>query len=193
MLNKDNYVSWSSLLIRYEKSKPNGKLIYHSIMLGPYVRRMIPEPGDLDREVLVAETFHKQTDDELTEKELKPIEADNQAIQTILMGHPEDIYAAVDSCETAQEIWNQNRYNAVQNVRNQIANPNANQNGNGNVVAAWAGGNCNKNNGNQIRCHNFRGIGHLARNCIVRSRRGDAAYLQTQLLIAQTKEEGTLL
>nr|GFB47625.1 hypothetical protein [Tanacetum cinerariifolium] len=28
-----------------------------------------------------------------------------QAIQTILLGLPEDIYAAVDSCETAQEIW----------------------------------------------------------------------------------------
>nr|GFB18538.1 hypothetical protein [Tanacetum cinerariifolium] len=33
------------------------------------------------------------------------IEADDQAIQTILLGLPEDIYAAVDSCKTAQEIW----------------------------------------------------------------------------------------
>nr|GEU95245.1 retrovirus-related Pol polyprotein from transposon TNT 1-94 [Tanacetum cinerariifolium] len=40
-----------------------------------------------------------------TKKELKRIEADDQAIQTILLGLPEDIYAAVDSCETAQEIW----------------------------------------------------------------------------------------
>nr|GFA81498.1 hypothetical protein [Tanacetum cinerariifolium] len=37
--------------------------------------------------------------------ELKQIEADDQAIQTILLGLPEDIYAAVDSYETAQEIW----------------------------------------------------------------------------------------
>nr|GEX46586.1 hypothetical protein [Tanacetum cinerariifolium] len=37
--------------------------------------------------------------------ELKHIEADDQAIQTILLGLPEDIYVAVDSCETAQEIW----------------------------------------------------------------------------------------
>nr|GEX35000.1 hypothetical protein [Tanacetum cinerariifolium] len=43
--------------------------------------------------------------DELTEKELKQIEADDQAIQTILPGLPKDIYAVVDSCETAQEIW----------------------------------------------------------------------------------------
>ncbi|GKE56887.1 hypothetical protein Tco_1496072 [Tanacetum coccineum] len=105
MLNKDNYVPWSSRLLRYAKSKPNGKLIYNSIINGPYVKRMIPEPGDPDREVLVAETFHEQTDDELTKKEVKQMEADDQAIQIILMGLPKDIYAVVDSCKTAQEIW----------------------------------------------------------------------------------------
>nr|GEX93297.1 hypothetical protein [Tanacetum cinerariifolium] len=68
-------------------------------------RRMIPELGDPNREVPVNETFHVQTDDELTKKKLKQIEADDQAIQTILLGLLEDICAAVDSCETAQEIW----------------------------------------------------------------------------------------
>ncbi|GJX60868.1 hypothetical protein Tco_0292258 [Tanacetum coccineum] len=66
---------------------------------------MIPEPGDANHAVSVNETFHEQIDDELTEKELKQVEADDQAIQTILLGLPEDIYAAVDSCETAQEIY----------------------------------------------------------------------------------------
>ncbi|GJS58510.1 hypothetical protein Tco_0653294 [Tanacetum coccineum] len=81
MLNKDNYVPWSSPHLRYAKCKPNRKLIYNSIMNGPY------------------------NDEELTEKEVKQMEADDQAIKTILMGFLEDIYAAVDSCETAQEIW----------------------------------------------------------------------------------------
>nr|GEX66019.1 hypothetical protein [Tanacetum cinerariifolium] len=82
MLNKENYVSWSSRLLWYTKSRPNGKLTHNSIINGPYVRRMIPEPGDPNREVPVNETFH-----------------------TILLGLTEDIYAVVDSCETAQEIW----------------------------------------------------------------------------------------
>nr|GEV30567.1 integrase, catalytic region, zinc finger, CCHC-type, peptidase aspartic, catalytic [Tanacetum cinerariifolium] len=77
ILNKENYVPWSSRLLMYAKSRP----------------------------VLVNETFYVQTDDELTEKELKQLEADDQAIQTILLSLPKDIYAAVDSCETAQEIW----------------------------------------------------------------------------------------
>nr|GFC02660.1 hypothetical protein [Tanacetum cinerariifolium] len=29
----------------------------------------------------------------------------DQAIQTLLFGLPEDVYAAVDSCETTKEIW----------------------------------------------------------------------------------------
>nr|GFC09280.1 hypothetical protein [Tanacetum cinerariifolium] len=86
MLNKENYVPWSSRLLRYAKSRPK---IHNSILNGPYVRRMIAEPGDSERDVNVNETFHEQTDDELSERELKQIEA----------------YAAVDSCETAQEIW----------------------------------------------------------------------------------------
>nr|GEV75088.1 integrase, catalytic region, zinc finger, CCHC-type, peptidase aspartic, catalytic [Tanacetum cinerariifolium] len=307
MLNKENYVPWSSRLLRYAKSIPNGKLIHNSIINGPY------------------------TDEEFTEKELKQIEADDQAIQTILLGLPEDIYAAVDSCETAQEIWlrvyqmmkgsdigiqrrrpscsmnrkadytqlydflkynqkeadelkakrlaktqdplalmatsnnpynfpvlnqdqpsfnqnymqqpmpnpkditdhtttmnmaltlmqnaqpgmnmgqdrqmqmvggngenqfrqyarqnvgNLNGYNAVQNVMNQ------NLNGNGNLVVARAEGNATGHNGNQIRCYNCRGVGHFARNCMVRPRRRDAAYLQTQLLIAQKEKAGIQL
>ncbi|GKA11639.1 hypothetical protein Tco_0691185, partial [Tanacetum coccineum] len=86
MLNKDNYVPWSSHLLCYAKSKTNRKLIYNSIMHGPYVKRMVPEPGDPDREVPVAETFHEQTDNELTDKEVKQMEADDQTIQIILMG-----------------------------------------------------------------------------------------------------------
>ncbi|GJX24416.1 hypothetical protein Tco_0228861 [Tanacetum coccineum] len=74
MLNKDNYVPCSSRLLYYVKSKPNRKLIYNSIM--------------------------HDYNEELIDKEVKQMEADDQAIQTILMGLPEDIYTAVDSCET---------------------------------------------------------------------------------------------
>nr|GFC23287.1 hypothetical protein [Tanacetum cinerariifolium] len=102
-----------------------------------------------------------------------------------------------------QNTGNLNGYNEVQNVRNQVAqNPRvqniSNQNGligvqgngiqnqieNGNLVVARAEGNTAGQNANQIRCYNCRGFGHYARNCIARPRRRDAAYLQTQLLIA---------
>ncbi|GKG16536.1 retrovirus-related pol polyprotein from transposon TNT 1-94, partial [Tanacetum coccineum] len=89
----------------------------------------------------------------------------------------------------------QNEYNAVQNVGNQgvqdaVQNQGVQNIGNGNVVAARAEGNAPGNNGNQIRCYNCRGLGHLARNYTVRSWRRDVAYLQTQLLIQ--KEEARI-
>nr|GEZ47881.1 hypothetical protein [Tanacetum cinerariifolium] len=147
---------------------------------------MIPEPGDTNREVPVNETFHIQTDDELTEKELKQIEADDQAIQTILLGLPEDIYAAI-----AQPGMNMGQDRQMQMVG-----------GNGeNQFQQYAGQNVGNLNGyntvqnveNQIRCYNCRGVGHFTRNCTVRPRRRDVAYLQTQLLIAQKEEAGIQL
>nr|GEU50613.1 hypothetical protein [Tanacetum cinerariifolium] len=82
-------VSKTALLCLTKRTMFHGRLVFF---------------GDPNREVPVNKTFHVQTDDELTEKELKQIEADDQAIQTILLGLLEDIYAAVDSYETAQEI-----------------------------------------------------------------------------------------
>nr|GFB79380.1 hypothetical protein [Tanacetum cinerariifolium] len=86
-------------------------------------------------------------------------------------------------------IGNQVIQNAIQNLRIQNVG-NQNQIGNGNLVAARAEGNAAGQNGNQIRCYNYRGVGHYARNCTVRPKRRDAAYLQTQLLIAQKEEAG---
>nr|GEV27153.1 hypothetical protein [Tanacetum cinerariifolium] len=133
MLNKENYVPSSSRLLRYAKSRPNGKLIHNSILNGPYVRRIIPKPGDANREV-----------------------------NTILLGFPEDIYVAVDSCETAHEIWLR-----VQQMM--------------------------KGSDIGIQEKKAKEVGHYARNCMVRPRRRDAAYLETQLLIAQKEEAGIQL
>nr|GFC49076.1 hypothetical protein [Tanacetum cinerariifolium] len=82
---------------------------------------------------------------------------------------------------------------AVQNPRTQNGvqgNANQNPNGNGNLLAARAEGNEIGHNGNQIRSYNYRGVVHFTRNCTVRPKRRDAAYLQTQLLIAQKEEAG---
>nr|GFD15167.1 hypothetical protein [Tanacetum cinerariifolium] len=93
-----------------------------------------------------------------------------------------------------QNAGNLAGYNDVIGNRNGLigvqGNGIQNQIGNGNLVDVRAEGNAARQNGIQIRCYNRRGIGHFARDCTVRPRRRDAAYLQTQLLIAQMKEAG---
>nr|GEZ39766.1 galactose oxidase/kelch, beta-propeller [Tanacetum cinerariifolium] len=75
MLNKENYVPWSSRLLRYAKSRPNEKLIYNSILNGPYVRQMIAEPGDAERDVneiwLRVQQMMKGSDIGIQEKKAK--------------------------------------------------------------------------------------------------------------------------
>nr|GFB29569.1 hypothetical protein [Tanacetum cinerariifolium] len=73
-------------------------------------------------------------------------------------------------------IGNQVIHNAVQNPRVQNVK---NQNG---LIGV-------QRNGNQNQIRN----GHYARNCTIRPRRRDAAYLQTKLLIAQKEKAGIQL
>nr|GEW68909.1 hypothetical protein [Tanacetum cinerariifolium] len=103
--NSSASVSAGRSILAASRNKPASIHAGKHILAGR-INKQAPFPaGDPTREVPVNETFHVQTNDELTKKELKQIEANDQAILTILLGLPEDIYAAVDSYETTQEIW----------------------------------------------------------------------------------------
>nr|GEX48880.1 hypothetical protein [Tanacetum cinerariifolium] len=95
----------TSLSVRYARSRPNGKMIVDSIENGPYVRRMIATPGEPDLLVPISESFHEQTDEELTENDIKLMGANDQATQTILLGLPGDVYATVDRGEGKALQW----------------------------------------------------------------------------------------
>ncbi|GKC38734.1 retrovirus-related pol polyprotein from transposon TNT 1-94 [Tanacetum coccineum] len=185
---------------------------YNFIMHGPYVRQMIPEPGDPDREVPVAETFHEHTNDELTEKEeiwlrvQQMMKGSDIGIQEKRLSYPTTamnmtlvLMAKPFKLNYSTPTNNNQRISSNPHNR-QIAQPgfanlNANQNGNGNVVAARAEGNGNGNNGNQIWCYNCRGLGHLVKNCTVKSRRRDLDEIEEVnancILIANLQQAST--
>nr|GFA53037.1 hypothetical protein [Tanacetum cinerariifolium] len=237
MLNKENYVPWSSHLLWYAKSRPNGKLIRNSILNGPYVIKMIPEPGDANREIT---QMMKGSDIGIQEKKAKLFNEwerftsnEGESIESYyhhflkLMNDlkrnkhfPEKIASNIKFLNNLQPEWSRHvtivhktkdlhttdytqlydflKYNQKENVgnsagyndviRNQViqnavqnprvqnvgnqngligvqGNGNQNQIENGNLVAARAEGNAAGQNGNQIRCYNYRGVGHYARNC----------------------------
>nr|GFA80218.1 hypothetical protein [Tanacetum cinerariifolium] len=153
-------------------STPNVKTIVDFIENGPYVRRMIATPRELDLPVPDPELFHEQTDKELTENDIKRIDADDQAIQTILLGLPEERHVTIvrqtkslheadftqiyDFLKMNQEenggiqvAQNTSQNAGVQNGGNQnrlVVVPGiANQNGTGNIVAVRAEGTGNEN------------------------------------------------
>nr|GEX41417.1 hypothetical protein [Tanacetum cinerariifolium] len=264
VLNKENYVPWSSHLLWYAKSKPNGKLIHNSILNGLYVRRMIHEPEKIasnlkflnnlqpewSRHVTIVHQTkdlhtadYTQLYDFLKYNQKQHLIKINQNYLQQPMPNPEDITDPTTAMNMALALIakafklnysspTNNNQRISSNPRNrQIAQPGmnmgqdrqmqmvggnggnqfrqyarqnagnltgyndviGNQNGNGNLVAARAEGNVAEQNGNQIRYYNCSGVGHYARNCTVRPRRRDAAYLQTQLLIAQKEEAGIQL
>nr|GEZ00458.1 hypothetical protein [Tanacetum cinerariifolium] len=190
MLNKENYVPWSSRLLRYAKSRPNRKLIHNSILNGPYVRRMIPEPGDANRNVNNYLQQPMPNPEDITESTTTMNMAlalmakafklnystptnNNQRISS----NPRNRQIAQPGMNIGQDRQmqmvggnggNQFRQYAGQNVGNQNGligvqgNGNQNQIGNDNFVAVRAEGNAAGHNGNQIRCYNCRGLGHFA-------------------------------
>nr|GEW56994.1 ribonuclease H-like domain-containing protein [Tanacetum cinerariifolium] len=91
---KENLKPWTW---RYENSLVPVRLTAYVYLFGV---AGLPDPamGAIDANTYMIQKLYQST-------ELKQIEADDQAIQTILLGLPKDIYAAVDSCETAQKIW----------------------------------------------------------------------------------------
>nr|GEY70786.1 hypothetical protein [Tanacetum cinerariifolium] len=211
MLNKDNYVLWSSHLLRYVKSKQNGKRLVNSIKNGPYIDDELTkketkqiEVGDqqmmkgyeIGAQDKKAKLFHEwervtSTDEESIESYYHHL-ANAMNMALVLMAKafklnystPTNKKQRISSnpCnrQIAQSGMTMRQDRQMQMVRGQIA---------GNLNAY----NVVKNIMNQVRSYNCRGMGHLARNCIVRPRRRDATYLQTQLLIVQKEEPGIQL
>ncbi|GJS39314.1 hypothetical protein Tco_0564357 [Tanacetum coccineum] len=97
VLERGSCVPWSSRFLRYiERKMDTIKFLKHSIEKGPYKMKPI-----LATDTAVARL---QTEDDLTGDDLKPYEANFEALNLILISIPNDIYNFVDACENARDM-----------------------------------------------------------------------------------------
>nr|GEV91624.1 hypothetical protein [Tanacetum cinerariifolium] len=167
MLDRIDFASWQQCIRLYCRGKENEvENNLESILTCHWKRKR----GDTNREVNVTETINMQTDDGVSKKELKQIEADDQAIQTILLGLPKDIYTDRISSnprnrQIAQPSMNMGQDRQMQmvggNGRNQFRQYEGQNAGNpagyndviGNLVIQNAVQNLKIENGNLVAAH----------------------------------------
>nr|GEX05137.1 ribonuclease H-like domain-containing protein [Tanacetum cinerariifolium] len=169
MLNKDNYVPWSSRIIRYARSRLNGKIIVDSIENGPYVRRMIATPGEPDHPIL----------DEVNELRAERLAKTYDPLA--LMVHSQNPYSfpATHNDQSSSSTHSQQSFPMQPSdfSAGMVVIPGiSNQNETGNIVAASAEG---TGNGNQVR--DLDEIEEVNANCILMANSQQASTSGTQL------------
>nr|GEW00677.1 hypothetical protein [Tanacetum cinerariifolium] len=98
MLERGSYIPWVSRLRRYlNRKRENRKWLNKAIDKGPYEFKEVT-PSDIEEPRM-------QTEEDLRGDDLKHNEAEIEAMTLILISISNDIYNSVDSCRTAQAMW----------------------------------------------------------------------------------------
>ena len=79
MLEKGGYLPWTSRMLRYIKTKTDGKLMIKSIENGPFKPRQIQDEGNLNTKPPTLPFMRDQTEADYTDADRKQIAADDMA------------------------------------------------------------------------------------------------------------------
>nr|GEX07149.1 hypothetical protein [Tanacetum cinerariifolium] len=96
MLEKTMYTSWASCMLLYIKGKEHRRMMLNSVLHGPLIYPTIKVDG----------VTRPKTYEELSEKEKLQDDCDLRAMNIVLQGLPQDIYALVNHNQVAKQIWN---------------------------------------------------------------------------------------
>nr|GEV29470.1 hypothetical protein [Tanacetum cinerariifolium] len=101
MLDKTQYSSWASRMLLYIKGKEHGKLLYDSVINGPFKYRTVTLPETQTTPTTVRDrTYDKHIDAEKIREA-----CDIKATKIVLQGLPQDIYNMVNHHSEAKDIW----------------------------------------------------------------------------------------
>nr|GEV04682.1 integrase, catalytic region, zinc finger, CCHC-type, peptidase aspartic, catalytic [Tanacetum cinerariifolium] len=110
---------------------------------------------------------------DLSPKDKERYNADIRATNILLQGLPKYIYTLI------------NHYTDGNNARGRGAV--------GNVGAQYRVRNVNQDQERHIKCYNYNGIGHIARNCTQPKRPHNLEYFKDKMLLMQAQENGVVL
>nr|GEZ43940.1 hypothetical protein [Tanacetum cinerariifolium] len=105
MLTPGNYVQWKSRIKRYIDTKPNHELIHYCLTNPPYELDWKTKPIlDSDGNPTTSTERVFETSTNVTQEIRDQLNAEAEAVQTILTGIDNDIYSTVDACPNACEM-----------------------------------------------------------------------------------------
>ncbi|GJU81606.1 ribonuclease H-like domain-containing protein [Tanacetum coccineum] len=213
MLEKSLYDSWKSRMELYIENRENGRMILDLVLNGPLIwPTIVQEDG----------TTRKKTYAELLAIEKIQADCDLKATKIVLQGLPPDVYATVNHHKVAKEIWDRvkllmqgtklslqekecklydefdKNQATIQDSRDTVQQIQERQ-GQSYVgigykgYATSFGGNNTGGQARVVKCYNFQGKGHMARQCTQPKRLRNAAWFKDKAMLAEAQEAGQIL
>nr|GEY37150.1 hypothetical protein [Tanacetum cinerariifolium] len=169
MLEKSMYDSWVSHICLFIKGKKHGRMMLDSIDHDPLVYPTVEE----NRETRLKK-YSK-----LTEAQQLQDDCDVQATNIILHGLPPDVKEYVSARRNSIECINKAMAFLSAIVSRGIATTSK-----GNIAAGQP---------RVVKCYNFQGERHMARQCTQLKRPRNAAWFKVKLMLAKAQEVGQTL
>ncbi|GJW75190.1 hypothetical protein Tco_1415051 [Tanacetum coccineum] len=160
MLKESNFESWKIRIERYIHGKPLGKLIWKSIKNGhtPHPT-IIVTTGEGEQQTQVTK---EKTDEEFIKAGNNKERADIQATNILSQGLPRHIFNTLNLIKTTNEIWENLELLMQATIQaGQITTKSVQRRASGNKGKHAATG----SQGKVVTCYNYRGQGHVAREC----------------------------
>ncbi|GJW47986.1 hypothetical protein Tco_0079632 [Tanacetum coccineum] len=223
MLDRTDYDSWSQRIRLYCRGKENGIYILQSIDHGPFELGTTRDTlGTTPEGGVLLGPERPRTYDDLNDNDKKRFDADVRATNIVLQGLPKDIYKLINHNIEAKAIWDNvkmllagseltkedresqlyDEFERFKMLPGENINEYYNQNQRnfargagaaGNGGAHNRAGNSNVGQGKPIKCYNFNGLGHIARNCTQPKHPQNSDFFKDKMLLMQAQENGEIL
>nr|GEX65875.1 ribonuclease H-like domain-containing protein [Tanacetum cinerariifolium] len=202
MLATGRYPQWLSWFLRYIDTRPNGEALRKCILSDPYkpTTVLVQAVAATDNSPVIPEHTTVETPMNMSPANKAHFEAKKEAIHLILTGIGDEIYSTVDSCQTAQEIWEaierlqQGESLNIQDVKTNLFWEFARMvKWTVNVVGARENVASPIVQQSGIQCFNCKEFRHFAKECRKLKRVKDFAYHKEKMLLCKQAEQGVPL